>query len=230
MRACPAPPRILTDTKDTDDTPSVNAKRQTLSRKRYRETEDTNDTHASALPACVATPEDAIEMSLEKKLGKQTLFLFARALRAMEATTGTKIQPPELPGIFAKWWTAARSKLPAGADYTLYLVNFTAAFRRAKVPLHLDPIEEAILYADANEPRPEFGPVIGRLALACERLQQIAGKDPFYIGVRTAANILNIKDFYSAMNVLEWLVSQGFMRCVEKGAGHRASRFQMKDL
>ena len=220
----PTPPD---DTEDTEDTLVVNAKHKTLRHKRYRETEDTKDTHDSAPVACVTTLQDAVEFSLAKRVGKHTLFLFARALKAMEVVTRKKIQDSELEGMFAKWWAVAQRKLPNGSDFTVFMVEFLGAYRKAKVPLHMNPLEEAFLYADANATDPKFGPVVGRLVLACERLQQIAGKDPFYIGVRTAAKILGTKDYYAAMNTIEFLVRREFMRCVEKGSGKRASRYQL---
>lgn len=145
----------------------------------------------------------------------------------MEVITGAKIHPDELPGIFGQWWIAAGTKLPASVDFNLYLEKFTYFFSRVRVPLHLDPIEEAERWADAHVPDPTMGPLLGRLALACERLQQISGSEPFFVSYRLACKLSGCRDKEEGAALLFGLQRRGFMRLVQASEGRRANRYAL---
>src|SRR5881392_2681588 len=85
---------------------------------RNRDTEGTQATHdVPCLAAHVTTVLEAVQASLKDGLNEQCLFTFARALKAFECTTRTKLPPAELMCAFSSWWNAAKPQLPADADF-----------------------------------------------------------------------------------------------------------------
>jgi hypothetical protein len=60
---------------------------------------------------------EAVQLSLEGQLPEDSLFIFARAVKAFEITNQFRLSPKELHGAFALWWSTAKPLLPADADF-----------------------------------------------------------------------------------------------------------------
>ena len=199
---------------------------------RHRETQETDDTHDSALSASVKTLPEAVAISLRKGLHENVLWDYARAVKAFEITTGRVLQPEERNGVFALWWSTAKPMLPPDADYDEWRYDFINCYMKAKTPLGSNTIAEAIRRS-ASEPAPEAcarfaSPRIRNLVSVCFHLQQIAGEGPFFISVRDAAKVLQTKDLHSALAKLNGLISDEILILERKGtaAGRKANRYR----
>src|SRR5258708_32141405 len=93
--------------------------------KKYRETEnqrggdiDVTDCTEEVPPLAtrVATLQEAVQFSHQDWNAERSPFIFARALKALEITTGLKLKPDDLNSAFTLWWALARSKLPPQSD------------------------------------------------------------------------------------------------------------------
>ncbi len=218
----------------------------------YRETDETEkrrfgekekqsngDSHATEgseemlpLAACVPTLPKAVEISLSKGMTPNCLFIFARALKAFEITTGVKLKPRDLQGAFALWWNTAQALLPAGADFDEYRFSLEDSFAKVRAPWGADPLAEAVLRADATPLVPHVERYqslrIKRLIAVGYHLQVLNGDCPFFLSVRDAARIAGITDLTAASSMLSGLVRDGVLAEVEKGVpgGRRASRYR----
>ena len=193
-------------------------------------TEDTDG--VLPLAASVPTLPKAVEISLANGVTKDCLFIFARALKAFEMTTGVKLPPKELQCAFALWWNTAQPLLPTGADYDEYRFDFENSFSKARAPWGSNPLAEAIRRADSSRGIPYTenysSPRIKRIIGVCFHLQALSGDNPFFLSVRDAARIAGITDIKTASSYLAGLVRDGVLVEVEKGAPgeRRASRYR----
>lgn len=222
----PLPFALPTPLNDTKDTQGDARQERTRRRRRDRESKETKETQDSAQVACVGTLLDAVRISLDKRINKDTLFLFWRALLAFEIKVGAKIPESELDIIFNQWWAVAKPKLPKDADYNLYLAKFTYLFRRVKVPLKVDPLEEAMQYAAMNEPPKELGPIVGRVYLMCEKLKSMSNDGSFYISFRTIGKALDMRGNYDPGAIMSELERRGIIRMIQKGTGRQSNRYR----
>ena len=190
------------------------------------------------LAASVKTLPEAVQLSLKDGFREDCLFVYARALKAFEITTGIKLQPSELDTAFCLWWqTASTSKfLPAEADLDEYRFEFGDAFAKAKSPLGSNPLVEAIRRADTN-PLPLIAsrynnPKIRRLVGVCFQLQRLAGDNPFFLSFRSAAKVIDKKTLNSASQCMNGLVRDGILSITTKGTpgGRRATRFRFHEV
>lgn len=182
----------------------------------------------------VTTLAKAVQLSLKDGWNENCLFVFARLLKAFEATTGSKLKSEDLASAFSLWWNTAKSSslLPEDADFDEYRFDFVDKFRKVKAPHGANPLQEAIRRADNNPlpPQADRYPSTGikRLVAVCSHLQILAGDNPFFISVRDAAKIVGVKSKFAASAMLAGLVRDGILTEVEKGipGGNLATRFR----
>ena len=197
----------------------------------YGDTDGTEETEdVPPLAASVKTLQEAVQLSLKDGLNKDCLFIFARALKAFEITHDRRLPPPELQSVFSFWWSAAKPLLPPDADFDEWRFDFEDTFAKTNAPLGSNSLQEAIRRADASPLPPQAerytSPKLKRLVAVCHHLQQLQGRSPFFLGVRAAARIMEIKNLYQANAMLGGLVRDGVLIEAEKGTRKRATRFR----
>jgi hypothetical protein len=203
-------------------------------RLRNRDIKDTEETEdVPPLAARVNTLQEAVQLSLSGPLEK-ALFTFSRAILAFEITTNCRLPPEEIEVAFSLWWNTATEKalLPADADFDEYRFDFKATFAKTRVALGANPLEEAIRRADASPMAPQSArytsPGLRRLVAVCYHLQTLAGDNPFFLSVRSAARILGMKQNSKAAAMRGGLVRDGVLTEIARGTpgGRRATRYR----
>lgn len=200
---------------------------------RNRDTDGTQVTDdMPPLAARIRTVSEAVSISLKEGINEHCLFTFARALKAFEITTRTKLPPNELACVFSSWWNTAKPQLPADADFDEWRFDFEYAYAHVRSPLGANHLKEAIRRAD-SEPVPTLArrytsPKITRLVAVCYHLQILTGEGAFFLGVRDTARILGAKHLKRASTVLAGLVRDGVLIEITKGTpgGRKATRFR----
>lgn len=191
-------------------------------------TQETED--VPPLAASVKTLQEAVQLSLKDQKIKNSLFIFARALKAFEITHNRRLTQAELECAFSLWWSAAKPFLPPDAAHDEWRFNFADTFAKTHAPLGSNSLEEAIRRADASPMPPQSARYtshkIMRLVAVCYQLQLLQGNSPFFLGVRDAARIMGIKNLYQANAMLGGLVRDGVLSEAEKGTRKRATRFR----
>jgi hypothetical protein len=200
-------------------------------RQRNGETDETQETEeVPPLATSVKTLPEAVQLSLKDGLNKDCLFTFARALKAFEITHDRRLPPEELQVAFALWWSQATALLPPDADFEEWRSDFEDTFARTHSPLGANSLGEAIRRAIAEPLPPQAerytSPKIKRLVAVCCQLQFLQGNNPFFLGVRDAARIMEIQNLYQANARLKTLVRDNILIVVEKGTRKRATRFR----
>jgi hypothetical protein len=194
-----------------------------------------DETHAideCGLAARVSTLQEAVTMSLATEPLSEVLFVFARAIKAFEVTTGRTLPKPELPNAFSLWWSMAKEKLPADADYDEYKLVFFNAFERVRSPLGANSLDEAIRrsrdFPPCEESKRFTNSKIVFLINVCFHLQNISGDAPFFLAARSAQKILQAKSLPRAAEILNGLVVEGLLHVVTKGTpgGRKATRYR----
>jgi hypothetical protein len=204
---------------------------------RYRDTDDTDGTEdIPRLAASVKTVQEAVQLALKDGLRKDSLFQFARALKAFEITINRRLPSPELDNAFSLWWTEAKPLLPPNVDFDEYRFEFRDSFAKTKAPLGSNFLEQAMRLAKTKPPPSQAdrytSSEIKRLVAVCYYLQRLQGPAPFFLGVRDAARILGLNHDRSALDkanqILHGLAHDGVLNLVEQGkqGGKRASRFR----
>ncbi len=181
----------------------------------------------------VASLPEAVQLSLEGGLSDNSLFVFARAIKAFEITHQLRLPPQDLHGAFALWWGTAKQLLPADADFDEWRFVFDDAWESAKHPLGANVMAEAIRRADTQPPpaaasRYSTSAKLQRLVSVCYQLQVLAGNGAFFISVRYAAEITTAPSLRVASTFRDGLVRDGVLTLVSKGVpgGPLASRFR----
>jgi hypothetical protein len=178
----------------------------------------------------VGTLQDAVQLSIQGGFTIDSLFIFARALKAFEIIHSRRLQPADLQSAFSQWWNAAKALLPEDADFDEYRLIFEDTFAKTKSPLGSNSLEEAIRRADAGPLPPQAERYtslkIKRLVAVCFQLQLIQGTSPFFISVRDAMKIARASGTTQASAWLNGLVRDGVLVEVEKGTRKRATRFR----
>jgi hypothetical protein len=184
------------------------------------------------LASRVATLPQAVSISLSGAHGPDLIFVFCRAIKAFEATTGAKLPPKELENAFALWWSTAQSQLPDDADFDEYKCEFLYAFEKTRAPLGSNPLQEAIRLAESSPMPPEAAryqsPRLKRLVAVCRQLQLMTGDSAFFLGVRDAAAIIGTNKPRTGAALLDGLVKGGILAVIQKGTpgGNRATRYR----
>lgn len=191
---------------------------------RDRDTEDTEDTEDSASASRVATLQEAVRLSLRDGIDGNCLFRYARALKALEMTTGT---PTDLGAALSLWWALAKPYLPsdAGEHYDEYLLTLEQAYESARIPIGENALLEALSRAPSIPYKPSLAQREERLKKVCEYLQQATACEPFFISVRDAAKVIQTDDLKLAHNLLRRLVRNKFMQISKVGNRIRATRY-----
>ncbi len=193
-------------------------------------THDTND--FPPLAASVKSLPEAAEISLRDGATQDSLFIYARAVKAFEVTNKIKLSQNELQNAFSLWWNSAKQYLPSDADFDEYRFDFLSTFSKTRAPLGADPLEEATRLAGTQPLPPEAGryssPGLRQLVGVCYHLQRLQGTSPFFLSVRDAARIMGIKDLYRANAHLHGLVADGILIEIEKPkrGQRKATRFR----
>lgn len=201
-------------------------------KQRYGVTDDTQDTdEVPSLAACVKTLQEAAQRSLQGGLRSDCLFVFSRALKAFEVTTGCKLPSAELGNAFSVWWSLAKSLLPSDADFDEYRFDFELTFAKTLAPLGSNSLEIAIHKADSEPPPPQAAryssPKIKRLVAVCYQLQLLQARSPFFLSVRDAARITDTpSQLLKVSGYLTGLCSDGVLTPVEQGTRKRAARYR----
>lgn len=183
-----------------------------------QETKETED--VPRLAASVSTLQDAVQISVADGINENSLFTFARALKAFEITQDRRLPAAEVEGAFSLWWATAGPQLPEDADFDEYRLDFLDKFAKTKAPLGSNSLEQAIQRADAS-PFPEqaarySSPKIKRLVAVCFHLQMMQGTSPFFLSVRAAAKITQARGLMQASAWLNGLVRDGVLLEVER--------------
>jgi hypothetical protein len=144
----------------TESTESTELTEQTEHPERTEPPECT-DAHRSGLHTTgsfqIANFEEAVNAALPRSLHQnhEALFLLARALKALEANTGTKMTQNNLKHAFALWHPKAAPFLRAGLSRDDYYFEFLEAFKNAKIPLGSDVVSVAWNLVKGKEPPAE---------------------------------------------------------------------------
>lgn len=185
----------------------------------------------------VAALPDAVQLSLAGGLSEDSLFIFARAIKAFEVTNQRRLSPNDLQRAFALWWSNAKSLLQADDDFDEWRFAFEDAWESAKHPLGANVLAEATRRADTQPPPPaasKYGnsTKLKRLVAVCYQLQLLAGDGPFFLSVRDAAKIIGTTKLNTASAFLSGLVRDDVLKLESKGVpgGRRASRFRFTAL
>lgn len=165
-------------------------------------------------------------MSLERGVRHDSLFTFARALKAFEATTGCKA---DLEGALAVWWPLAKPHLPSDADFGEFLWVLRDAFLCANTPLGANALLQALNLAPQLSYKPTSAEREARIKWVCRYLQKVAGDGAFFISVRDAAKVIQTDNLRLAQSLIRSLVYEGFMEVAERGSpkGRKATRFRI---
>lgn len=195
-------------------------------------TQETED--VPPLARCVKTLPEAVQLSLKDGVNERCLFTFARALKAFEITTGTRLSPDDLARAFSLWWNTTKPQLLPEADFDEYRFVFEDVFARTRSPLGANHLREAIRRADTSPPPPEANrytsPRLKQLVAVCYHLQRLQGDAPFFLSIRDAADVLGTKRLEQASAMLAGLIRDGILIEIAKGApgGGRATRFRFQ--
>jgi hypothetical protein len=186
---------------------------------------------------CVDTLQKAAQVSLDDRSNGDSIFKFARAVKAFEEYTAHKLEQEEIPIAFNEWWRIAQPNLPPDTDREECLFLFMDAYQKAKTALGSNVIENALLRIDSNtNPPPEEcaryeSPKLKRLVRLCYELQQITAPKPFFLGVRDAARAIGLsaKSLFVASAYLKGLERDGIIEAIDRQEGGRkATRYFYK--
>ncbi len=196
----------------------------------------TQATHDSAVSAPVRSLQQAALMALSKGVGENCCWIFARAVKAFEFDTKSRLDSVDaLNGAFAVWWAAAKPSLPADANFDEYRDDFVMCYKKVKTPLGHSTIENAAALSSKRiipSESEKYGENKAKLIALCRELQRTVGDGAFFLSVRDAAKVMGTKDLFAARNALGVLVEIGFLTMESKGtlSGRQATRYQFNEL
>jgi hypothetical protein len=183
----------------------------------------------------VNTVQEAVALSLKDGFNADSLFLFARALKAFEQTHKHRMQRADRDSAFAAWWRSALPLLPRERAFDEFRLSFLDTMSRVRSPLGSNSLDEAIKRADST-PLPAItqrygsSPKLQRLVAVCYHLQILAGTNPFFVSARSAARVMGDTCKTQASKLLNGLVCDGVLIIVTKGlpGQKKATRFRFK--
>jgi hypothetical protein len=191
------------------------------------------------LPKCAAPPaakclwndgiHEAIIGSLPSGPGQRHKLVFelARALKALPELVDAP--PRELRPYVESWHSQALDEIST-KPFEETWIDFLRAWPRVKFPKGEEPMATIVKNAKSSPLPPEADrfelPGLRSLVSLCQDLQRSAGDGPFYLGCRTAAEILGT-DKTTASNWLFLLRVEQIIEVVETGtwAKRRATRY-----
>ncbi|MGD0767492.1 MAG: bifunctional DNA primase/polymerase [Tepidisphaeraceae bacterium] len=172
--------------------------------------------------------ELATKSTLPSAFGQRfhSVFKFARYIKAIfpDATMS------ELRAIVKQWHAAALEKIRT-KEFEQTWIDFVEGWKRIKYPVGKGPLSEAMARADAIKLPPAIAelyadePEMLRAAKLCAELQRRAGAEPFYLAVRSLADLLGIERM-AAHRRLKVLNIDRVIVEIEKGKLRRASTYR----
>lgn len=201
------------------------------------DTEDTEDTDESeevgAWVFSVHSVEDALRFSTPPSIHQnyRCALILARAVKALEAQAGKPFTPDQHRDIHNQWLYRASQFLRQGQTKDDYFMEYLNAYKLAKYPLGSVAVARALKAAKKNPLPPTAlpwtdNPDVRLLAAVCRELQNIAGKEPFYLSGRTVQAIFKQDTHATGAKWLRSLCVMQILDEVEKGKGVRASRYR----
>lgn len=179
-----------------------------------------------AAPAKFRTLQGAVEEALKLGIGPDCMFNLARALKAFEQRTETKLPGNEYSGLLRLWWSKAH--LPESAEFGEYLDLLILGYETAKSPLGSHVLKQ--LAESIPLPKePSYEQRISRLLAVCRGLAAYSADGTFFLGRRDAGELLGNSNPHFANNVMRVLIVKGALIEVEKGTrqGRRATRYRL---
>lgn len=183
----------------------------------------------------IGSIEQAVRLAIPRVVhnNNEMVFNLARALLNFENHRGSKLEAAELKQSFGLWYqlTGNAGFLRPEQTRPQYWLQFLNAYKSAKVPLGAGvinllwkAIQDGPFPPEANE---FFEDRESRLVVAlCRRLQLHSEPEPFYLSCRTVQALLHQKSHLWAARLLGSLCTLKIIQEVEKGNGHRASRYR----
>ena len=155
----------------------------------------------------------------------QCLFQLARFLKAKFPQATAKEMKP-----YVIWWHSQHIEVIGTVSFLESWTDFTRGWDKVKVPYgqSMSSVFESI---DLGMPIPKHLINMGydqrsfKLLLVCRQLQIISGDAPFFLSARTAEEVINYH-FTGASKMLAAMVTDGILRLISKGSGHKASRYK----
>lgn len=190
----------------------------------YREDRD-DSSHISVLS--VLSVGDAIERTKPSKDGERNhcLFELARLVKA----SWPHATKEELRSIATQWHEAALPFIGT-KDFLTTWCDFSRGFEQVKYPAGTT-LRQIIGDIDMGAPIPDGIAALGYSAKAiqlyriCQRLQEQAGAEPFFLSSRQAGELLQLH-YTDAAKMLWAMRTDGVIQEISKGAGNRASRYR----
>lgn len=186
------------------------------------------DSAVSAVSAVsVGLLSDPVTVPLHEGERNRALFELARRLKAVKPD----VSEVERRALVQQWHKAHYMVIRTKA-FSVSWDDFERAFRSVRV-LPGETMNRLLAGVNLHAPLPPnllsmgYGPHEAPLWHICRALQMHAGEEPFFIGSRTAAELLGNCDHKSAAAMLRSFVRDGVLQLVSKGAGRVASRYRM---
>ncbi|MFH1613803.1 MAG: bifunctional DNA primase/polymerase [Planctomycetota bacterium] len=165
--------------------------------------------------------EEAIKYTLPAEIHTRhrKIFDFGRELKSMPEYS--EADPKEFRSIVKEWHKRALPKIQT-KEFEETWIDFLKAWAKIKWKIGESPMAQIFEKAIQLEPSeiavekyPEHAK-LKILASLCRELQRAAGRNPFFLRVRTGASLLSV----TPMTISRWLFlleSDGILRTVEKG-------------
>lgn len=170
----------------------------------------------------------SVSLCLPANEGERNRCLFELARRVKgERPEATR---EELRAIVQEWHQLALPVIATKA-FSVSWGDFERAWRSVR-HAHGETLRAALDGVDIHACLPEqlqalgYGEHEAPLLHVCKALQVHAGNEPFFIGARTAAELLGHSDHSTAAAMLRAFVADGVLEMVSKGAGKVASRYR----
>lgn len=183
----------------------------------------------STSPLRADTLQATVLMALayRKSSKEDDCFVFARAIRAFEVRHNRRLPEDELVSAFAEWWRTIKTQLPPDTDFEETWLLFRAAYDKVKQPMGANVLAQAqTLMANTKTPTHYTNTKLQKLAHLCWAMQECVGEIPFFLSARTTAQLIECKSPETASAFLAALVRDRVLVLVERGVGHRASRYR----
>jgi hypothetical protein len=202
-----------------------------------REYRDTEIASVSLLSLSLCNPQleaiaQAIRLTRPSSKGHRhrCLFRFARHLKAIPSLANA--EAATLRPIVRQWFEAALPNIGT-KEFDETWADFCTAWENVKFPAGQEPIHQIYKQAIAK-PLPQAAELYETASLRnlvglCNELQQVAGPEPFYLGCRTAGEVLGINHVL-ANKWLRQLERDNVLEVTKRGTQNRVSRYRyLKD-
>lgn len=182
----------------------------------------------------VQSLEHAVELALpvDEHQNHHCLFILARAVKTLEIKRGSEMSQAELLATFGKWYQRSAPFLRDGTARDEYWFEFLEGYENALHPLGVNVVALAWERALKNPPPPEAAQFenheVRLLVGLCFELQNLCGKAPFFLSVRTVQRLLGHPTHATAAFWLGGLRRSKIIEVVEQGGpkNYKATRFR----